>query len=222
MSGTDSDTMVKYPIFLKLSGRRVVLIGAGAVAARKAQSLLASGAHLVIAAETVDDMLTDVCRNANVELIKSRYSKDYLSGATLVIAATNDNELNEQIYKDCQELGLLCNVVDVPQLCDFFIPAVAKRGNLQIAIGTDGDCPAYAKHLRKKLERMFTDKHSEFLTELRTIRELIIETVPDIADRKVLLQQLVEDESFEYFVDNGPQVWRAYATEIIESKKYFF
>ena len=149
--------MVKYPIFLKLSSRRVVIIGGGAVAARKAQSLLAAGAHVVVVADTIDDMLIAFCQDANAELIKSRYSKDYLSGAVLAIAATNDHELNKQIYKDCQELGLLCNVVDVPELCDFFVPAVVKRGDLQIAISTNGRCPAYAALLRKKLEQNYTD-----------------------------------------------------------------
>lgn len=211
--------MTKYPIFLNLSGKRVVLIGGGVVAARKAQTILASGAHLVIAAEAVDDILIDICRNTNVKLIKSRYSKDYLSGAVLAIAATNDCELNKQVYKDCQELSILCNVVDVPELCDFFVPAVAKRGNLQIVVGTEGDCPAYAKHLRKKLERIFTEKHGEFLAELKTIRKLIIKTVPNSADSKVLLKQLVDDKSFEYFVDNGREAWQIYAAGIIESEK---
>ena len=211
--------MIKYPIFLDLSNRRVIIIGAGAVAARKARAILPTGAELVIVAEAIDDMLMDFCQNEKVELVKSRYSKSHLSGAALAIAATNDHELNKQIYKDCQELRLLCNVVDVPELCDFFVPAVAKRGNLQIAISTEGDCPAYAKYLRKKLEWIFTEKHGEFLAELKTIRKLIIKTVPNSADGKVLLKQLVDDKSFEYFVDNGCEAWRAYAAGIIESKK---
>ena len=84
----------------------------------------------------------------------------------LAIAATSDRQLNRRIYKDCQELEILCNVVDAPELCDFIVPAVVKRGDLQIAIGTEGNCPAYAGHLRKKLEQSFTDKHGEFLAEL--------------------------------------------------------
>ena len=210
--------MIKYPIFLNLSNRRVVLIGGGVVAARKAQAILATGAELVIVAEAIDDVLIDFCQNVKVELIKSAYSKGHLSGAAIAIAATNDHELNKQIYKDCQKLGILCNVVDVPQLCDFFVPAVAKRGNLQIAISTEGDCPAYAKYLRKKLERIFTDKHGEFLAELKTIRELIIKTASDPDDRKALLKKLVDDKSFEYFVDNGSEAWQTYAAGIIEKK----
>lgn len=200
--------MAKYPIFLELKDRGVVVIGGGAVALRKAQSLLDAGARLMIIAEHIDDMLTALCTNSSAELVKSKYSKDCLANAVLVIAATNDPKLNMQIYKDCQESKVLCNVVDQPQLCDFFIPAVIKRGRLQVAISTEGSCPAYAGHLRKKLEQIFTDKHGEFLAELEMLRKRIIKEVPTLTDRKALLERLVEDESFEYFIQNGSAKWR--------------
>ena len=208
--------MAKYPIYLELSGRRVVIIGAGAVAVRKAQSLQAGGARVVVVAETIDDVPAGLCTAGNLELIKSKHSKDYLAGAVLAIAATNKPELNRRIYKDCQKLEILCNVVDQPQLCDFFVPAVVKRGGLQITIGTDGCCPAYAGHLRKKLEQIFTDEHGRFLAELETLRKDIMETIPDLTNRRALLGQLVDDESFDYFVQNGPAQWRNRAEEIIK------
>jgi uroporphyrin-III C-methyltransferase/precorrin-2 dehydrogenase/sirohydrochlorin ferrochelatase len=83
--------MAKYPIFLELSGRRVVVVGAGLVAARKAQALLAAGARLVVVADKIDDVLTALCTGSNAELIKSKYSKDYIAEAVLVIAATNNH-----------------------------------------------------------------------------------------------------------------------------------
>ena len=207
--------MAKYPIFLELSGRRAVVVGAGAVALRKAQSLLAAGARLVVVAEHIDDMFPTLCKDTNAKLIKSKYSKDYLVGAVLVIAATGNRQLNRRIYKDCQELEILCNVVDEPELCDFFVPAVVKRGELQIAIGTEGHSPAYAGHLRKKLEQTFTDKHGEFLAELKTLRKRIIKEEPDPARRKALSGQLVDDKSFEYFIQNGPAKWRSFADGLI-------
>jgi len=210
--------MAKYPIYLELSGKRAVVVGAGAVAARKAQSLLEAGARLVIVAEHINDILTALCQGTSAKLVESKYSKDYLVGAVLAIAATNNRKLNKQIYNDCQELEILCNVVDEPELCDFFIPAVVKRGDLQIAITTEGDCPAYAGHLRKKLEQTFTDKHGEFLTELEIFRKRIIEQVPDPTDRKSLLGQLVDDKSFGYFVENGPAEWRLFADKLISTE----
>jgi precorrin-2 dehydrogenase/sirohydrochlorin ferrochelatase len=207
--------MAKYPIFLELGGRRVVIIGGGAVAVRKAKSLLDAGARLVVVAESIDDVLVGFCQASDAELIRSKYSKDYLASAELVIAATNDPHLNEQIYKDCQELEILCNVVDQPRLCDFFVPAVVKRGDLQIAIGTEGDCPAYAGHLRKKLEEIFTEQHGRFLAELESLRSRIIREVADGDTRNVLLGELVDDKSFDYFVKDGPTQWRSWAEKII-------
>jgi siroheme synthase-like protein len=155
-----------------------------------------------------------LCQSTNAELIKSGYSKNYIAGAVLVIAATSDEQLNKQIYKDCQELEILCNVVDAPELCDFITPAVVKRGDLQVAIGTEGHCPAYAGHLRKKLEQTITIQHGEFLAELEMVRKLIFKDVPNTADRKTLIGQLADDKSFEYFLQNGPEAWRNYAKEI--------
>jgi siroheme synthase-like protein len=208
--------MAKYPIFLDLSGRRVVVVGGGAVAVRKARSLAAAKARLVVVAEKVNDVLTGLCTDSGAELIRSKYSKDYLAGAVLVIAATNDQRLNRRIYKDCQELEVLCNVVDQPELCDFYVPAVVSRGDLQIAIGTEGHCPAYAGHIRKKLEQIFTEKHGEFLAELEMLRERIVKDVPDPGDRTTLLGELVDDESFEYFARNGPAAWRERAEKTIQ------
>jgi precorrin-2 dehydrogenase/sirohydrochlorin ferrochelatase len=207
--------MAKYPIFLELSGRRVVVVGGGAVAVRKAQAMLAAGARLVVVAERIDNMLTVLCRGKKAELIKSRYSKNYLAESVLVIAATNNHRLNKQIYKDCQELEVLCNVVDEPELCDFFVPAVVRRGDLQIAIGTEGHCPAYAGHIRKKLEKIFTEEHGQFLAELETIRKRIIEGVVEPTERKALLGELADDKSFKYFVENGPAQWRTFAEGLV-------
>jgi len=207
--------MAKYPIFLELADRRVVLIGAGKVAFRKAQSLLDAGARLVIIAEQIDDMFTALCQGTNAKLIRSRYSKEYLVGATLAVAATNNPQLNRRIYKDCQQLEILCNVVDNPQLCDFFVPAVVNRGDLKIAIGTEGVFPAYAGHIRKKLEKIFTEKHGEFLAELQKLRSRVILDVPDSAQRKALLGRLADDESLNYFIENGPAAWRSRADKLI-------
>jgi precorrin-2 dehydrogenase/sirohydrochlorin ferrochelatase len=213
--------MGKYPIFLEMAGRRAVLIGAGTVAVRKAQPLLEAGARLTVVAERIDSILTDMCHKTDSRLIKSAYAKDYLIGASLVIAATDNRSLNKRIYDDCQELEILCNIVDKPEFCDFFVPAVVKRGDLQIAISTDGHCPAYAGHLRKKLEQTITDRHGHFVKELEDIRQRIITEISDPANRKAILGNLVHDNSFDFFIENGAEKWRDYADGIISihSKK---
>jgi precorrin-2 dehydrogenase/sirohydrochlorin ferrochelatase len=208
--------MAKYPIFLEMQNRRVVVIGGGSVAFRKAQNLLEAGARRVVVAEHVEAALDTLCReNKKAELVKSPYSKEYLAGATMAIAATNNRELNKQIFRDCQNLDVLCNVVDDPELCDFFTAAVIKRGNLQIAISTEGLVPAYAGHIKKKLEEMFTDAHAKFLAELECLRAKIMKEVPEPADRKTLLGRLADDESFGFFMANGVEQWHQYAEELI-------
>lgn len=211
--------MAKYPIFLELAGRRAVVIGAGSVAVRKVQPLLSAGARVVVVAEHIDDMMTALCAGTNVEIIRAPYSKSYLTGALLAIAATNNNELNKKIYKDCQELEILCNVVDVPELCDFYVPAVVKRGPLQIAISTDGASPAYAGHVREKLEKLFTEKHGLFVAELEAMRTRVIQDLPAPTDRKAVFGELADDESFQYFDEKGPEAWRRRAEKIIRQHK---
>jgi precorrin-2 dehydrogenase / sirohydrochlorin ferrochelatase len=204
---------MKYPIFLNLKGKRAVVIGAGSIGTRKVLSLLDSDARIVVIAEEFDEALEDKCEKMEIECVKAKYSKEYLVGATVAFAATNDRETNEQIYKDCQQLEVMCNVPDNPDLCDFFVPAVVKRGDLQIAICTEGYSPAYAGHIRKKLEVIFTEKHGEFLGELERIRKRIIEEVSNCQERKAILGELAGDTSFQYFVDKGPSEWQQYALE---------
>jgi precorrin-2 dehydrogenase/sirohydrochlorin ferrochelatase len=208
--------MAKYPIFLELSGRRVVLVGGGTVAVRKAEAFVEAGARLVVVALKPTDAMIALCTQHGAELIRARYSKQYIAAAVLVVAATDDRKVNEQVYQDCQELEILCNVVDDPQHCDFFVPAVVRRGDLQIAIGTEGYAPAYAGHLRKKLEAIFTEEHGQFLAELEKVRKEVIEEVP-ATDRKALLGRLVDDESFEYFRTNGPDAWRERARAMVKA-----
>jgi precorrin-2 dehydrogenase/sirohydrochlorin ferrochelatase len=207
--------MAKYPIYLEMSGRRAVVIGAGSVAARKVQPLQEAGARVTVIAEHVQPILEDAFHLPHVELVLSPYQKHYLVGAAVVIAATNDMTLNQQIFADCQELEILCNVVDQPELCDFYVPAVVKRGDLQIAISTDGHCPAYAGHLRKKLEELFTETHGQFVEELEHTRQHVIKAIEDANQRKAVLGRLASDESFEYFVHHGVTGWRKHSAAII-------
>ncbi len=211
--------MAKYPIFLDLTDRKVVVIGGGSVATRKAETSLGTGARLVVVAPHFDETLRKICAGTSAKVIEGKYLKDYLTGATLVIAATNDEALNRQIYKDCQQLEILCNVVDSPGLCDFYVPAVVQRGDLQIAVGTGGKSPAYAGHLRKKLEKIFTEKHGEFLEHLEAMRNFIIEKSVDASERKAILGKLTDDDSFEYFLQNGPEQWRKRAEETVKLEK---
>lgn len=210
--------MAKYPIYLNLSGRRTVVVGGGTVALRKVQALAEAESRVTVVAEHISPALEDAFAIPNVEIVLSSYRKDYLVGATLCIAATNDHVVNKKVYADCQELEILCNVVDQPELCDFFVPAVVNRGDLQIAISTDGNCPAYAGHVRKKLEEMFTETHGQFVEELEKIRQHILAEILDPDQRKALLGQFASDDSFDYFTAHGPRQWQEHCHIAIHPK----
>ena len=203
--------MTKYPINLNLDGRRAVVIGAGPIASRKVRPLVEAGSKVTVVAKRVDNAFRLVVADLDIEIIEDSYRKEHLAGTRIVIAATDDNELNKQIYADCQAEKVLCNVVDVPELCDFYVPAIVLRGDLQIAIGTNGKCPAYSGRVRRMLEEMFTQDHANFLDELGKVREKVVASDLTASQRKEKMAKLCGDESFELFVEKGVEAWREFA-----------
>lgn len=210
--------MAKYPIYLELGGKRVVVIGAGSVASRKVKVLCEAGADILVVAKEIQPEFTQRCSELDIEVIEGEYSKDYLTGAVMVMAATNNSELNTRIYADCNELNIICNVVDVPELCDFYVPARIDRGPLQIAIGTNGASPAYSAKLRRELETMFTETHGQFAFEMGIVRQRVIHEIADGNVRKKLFEALVSDESFNCFANDGAETWRVYAGNLLNSE----
>jgi precorrin-2 dehydrogenase/sirohydrochlorin ferrochelatase len=207
-------SMSKYPINLDLAGKPVTVIGAGSVGARKIRALCDADAKVTVVSKNFASDFDNICKGLDIEVIEGTYKPEHIKNAVLAIAATDDRALNEQIYKDCQKAKVICNIVDVPDLCDFYVPAVVKRGDLQIAIGTDGKCPAYSGRIRRKLEEIFTEDHGKFLNELGIARIKTIENTPPKV-RMPILKKLSEDESFQYFLENGPQAWQKKADETI-------
>lgn len=187
------------------------------VAQRKALALIEAGARLVVVADRVDPNFEATCISRKIELITARYSPEYIAEAVLVIAATDDPKVNAQVYRDCQKRQILCNSVDEPQHCDFFAPAVIQRGRLQVAISTDGACPAYAGHIRKKLEELLTEDHGRFLEELEAARARVLAAISDDERRKAVMGRLVDDASFEVFKTQGKARWHQYADKLIAS-----
>ena len=207
--------MSKYPIFLELKDKRVVIIGGGQIASRKAEALLETGCRLVVVTKEVCTCLETLCDQHQAELICGPYMASYLGEALLVVAATNNAQVNEQIYQDCQTRQILCNVVDQPDLCDFYVPAIVSRGSLQIAASTNGVSPAFAGHVRKKLEMLYTEKHGEFLALLGWAREQTLALVTDPNQKKAVSGWLAGDTSFELFDTEGAEAWRVLANHKI-------
>ena len=207
--------MAKYPIFLDLEERRAVVVGGGQVAYQKTQGLLEAGARVVVVTRHIIQELASLCQARGSEVVLSDYAREYLGRARVVIACTDDRSVNETVYRDCQEAGILCNVVDTPDLCDFYVPAVVRRNPLQIAIGTDGSSPAFAKKVRKHLEGQFTEEHSAFLKTLGSLRPEVLSAIVDLGQREALLSEFADDESFGYFAAHGAAAWQARCRERI-------
>lgn len=144
-----------YPIFLKMDGRTTVLIGGGHVAERKLEGLLAANASVTVVSPRISSAIAAQVELGSVSWIRREYRKGDLKGAWLVVAATGNRAVSENVAEEAQKLGVLLNVADVPELCNYYAPAVVERGDLAIAIATGGKSPAMARKVRGDVERFF-------------------------------------------------------------------
>ena len=189
-----------FPILLKLRAKKCVVAGAGKVAAGKAAGLLASGAQVIVIAPRAADWIQSQARAGKLIWRRRRFLPEDVEHAFLAIAATSSNAINEAVYQACVERGVLCNVVDVPERCDFFYPAVVRRGPLQIAISTSGRSPALARRLRIELERQFGADYGAWVEQVGEMRQKLRRRNLPAAERRRLLDQIASRESFERFV----------------------
>lgn len=186
-----------FPMFLKLEGKQTLVVGAGNVGEPKIAGLLETGAHIRVIALDATSAVRDWAREGKIELELRAFSPDDLDGAFLAVVATSSRGLNEYIYHEAQRRRVLCNVVDVPDLCDFFYPAVVRRGDLQIAVSTAGQSPSLAQKIRRQLEQQFGPGYADWVAELGETRRLILASDLD-RDRKLdLLHSLASREAAE-------------------------
>lgn len=183
--------MPLFPMFFLLEGKTCVVVGAGAVGQEKIQGLLAAGARVRVIAPEATPLIQRLARTRKLEWEPKRFRASDLKGAFLVVAATSVTELNEAIWRAARRKGVLCNVVDDPPRCDFFYPAVVRRGALQIAVSTGGRSPALAQQVRKDIERYFGPEYAEWVGELGQARRQSRARVRDISRRKELALEMV-------------------------------
>ena len=167
--------MSLFPVFLKLAGKDTLVVGAGELARAKAAQLLAAGAKVrVITGKSVTTNTND----EGVRWERKEFESRDVRGAAIVFAATGDREIDRAVFKACQEHGVLCNVIDDPEYCDFYSPAVVERGDLKIAISTNGQSPALAQQIRQELEQQFDVSWTQRVTELGRKRKRALQTMP--------------------------------------------
>lgn len=192
--------MPLFPAFLKLAGRRCLVIGAGPVAEQKIESLLRADADVRVVAPAATDRVRAWAHAGKIHWDARKFRSSDLKGIFLAVAATSSPALHARIFREARRRRVLCNVVDDPAHCDFYYGAVVRRGALQIAISTGGHSPALAQRLRKQFEKEFSAKYQDWLEELAASRRKLLKKSISGERRRALLHRLASQNSFEGFL----------------------
>ena len=211
--------MSLFPIFMKLTGRRAVVVGAGNIAASKIVSLREAEAIVTVIAPEALPQIEELAAAGEIEWLRREYAEGDLDGAFIAVAGTATPEVNRAVYAEARAKDILCNAVDDPPFCDFYFPSVVKRGDLQIAISTAGESPALAMRLRKEINAALPADGGEWLMELGRLRREVLAAEPQSEGRKALLHQLAERSVCGAEFCPSRQIARAHAAEVVESVK---
>ena len=187
----------RYPFYiacLKLSGRRCVVIGGGGVGVEKVEGLLACDGDVVLVAPEAEPELQRLASEGSLRWEQREYEPGDLEGSFLVIAATDDSEQNIRIYHDAERRAMLANVVDVPPLCNFILPAIIRTGPLAIAISTAGASPALAKRMKREISELFGEEYADLAIMLNDARGWAKGTLPTYQDRKEFFESIVNGD----------------------------
>ena len=183
--------MQYYPVSLDIKNRKCLVVGGGGVGTRKAATLIDCGAKVTVISPDVSGQLLALANNDSIVLEKRSYRKTDLDGMFLVIGTTDDEELNRQISMDAENLNMLCNIADRPEVCNFILPSIVNRGDLTISISTSGKSPALAKRLRIELEEQFGDEYAGLLRLMGAIREKLLSQKHEPEAHKQLFEQVI-------------------------------
>jgi precorrin-2 dehydrogenase/sirohydrochlorin ferrochelatase len=184
--------MKYYPVNLKIENRKCLVVGGGPVAFRKTKMLLDCGAEVTVVSMNFCDDFQQIADTSSVSLVQRIYFPSDLDGKFLVIGATDDSELNRRISEDAEQKNMLCNIADVPEICNFILPSVIRRGDLVVSVSTSGKSPAFAKHLRKDLENNFGDEYARFLELMGAIRKKLLQTEHAPEAHKPIFERLIQ------------------------------
>jgi len=207
--------MPYYPIFLDLNHQNVVVVGGGEVAERKIKSLLIYGCTIYISSPHLTPHLQQLVAIKKIHHIPDESLDTYMDDAFMVIAATDDAEVNSKIASQAKKHGLLINAVDQPKDCNFIMPSIVKRGNLQIAISTAGKSPALAKKIRKNLESSFPPEYDSLTKLLGIIRAKLLSQDQPSLKNKIIFQQLVDSNLLEMITHKNWDGMRATLQSIL-------
>lgn len=183
-----------YPINLKLDRKPCLVVGGGQVAERKIQALLDAQAMVTVISPVLTPALVNLYTDGKIKWEQRAYSVADAKGYCLVISATDHDEINQSVARDCQDLNILLNVVDDPDKCNFFVPAVVNQGSLCISISTEGKSPMLAGRIREQLEQQFGPEYAEFIDLLGELRPRVMHQVDDIKQRREIFAEIVTSD----------------------------
>ncbi len=189
-----------YPIYLDVKDKKCVIVGGGKVAYRKVCSLKEAGAEVVVVSP---ETCPEIADKKGIAIIKKNYDESVLDGALLVIAATDNEEVNKKAVADARKRNIIVNVVDHPDLCSFIVPSTINRGDLCISISTGGASPAVAKSVREELEVVFGPEYEEYLNLLTKMRSIAMSDIKDSDKRRKVLQRLAEKDILDIVKNKG-------------------
>jgi len=199
-SGEVKATMAEniLPIALKVKGKKCVVVGGGEVAAQKVRQLMECGALITVVSPDLCPELEKLAKDGSIQWLPKRYEPSVLEGAFLTFACTDDQQVNRQIFADCDACGILCNVVDVPELCHFYMPSILRRGDLVIAVSTSGNSPAFARRVRLFLESLIGDEFGSLVELLGELKDEMRSRLKTIEQRRQFVELVWESDVWQY------------------------
>lgn len=192
--------MKYYPILLNIQDKKCVVVGGGNVAWRKVCSLKESGARVTVVSPL---FCPELEKETGIERVKQKYDEVFLKEALVVVASTDDEEVNKKVYFDAVKKGILVNVVDRPEFCSFIVPSSLVRGDLCISISTGGSSPALARNIREYLEKQFGDEYGLFTKLLSEMRRKVLSEIKEESVRRDILQRIAEFDILEIIKEKG-------------------
>ena len=184
--------MAPYPIFLKLEGHKVLIVGGGPIAEQKIEAVLRSATDVTVVSPQITPRIRLWAHQGRIKYQSVGFRPGMTRGYFLVISCTDSEETNRTVYQEARGNGALANAVDDPAYCDFYAPAVVSRGEFQIAISTNGNSPALSQHVRKQLEKEFGTEYESWTAWLGRMRDIMRTVLPRTERRKELLMLLAQ------------------------------
>ena len=186
-----------YPVHLDIKGRRCLVVGGGPVGTRKVHTLLDCGARVTVVSPEATEALEALADEGAITLKPRSYRPGDLSGMFLVIVATDDETLNRRISREAENMNLLCNVADRPDICNFILPSIVQQGDLIITISTSGKSPALAKKLRRQLENQFGGEYAELLQIMGAVRRKLLKQSHEPEAHREIFEKLINSDLLE-------------------------